>query len=169
MMADNAASIRNGVDDTIENLVPDEQPKKVTKLTCYPHLKGPHGALHKNKSKIKKGDECYERMKIDVMKLHQVPAGLAIYVITVLFSLLVAKWNKNDEEAWASWLSTYWRVGVHWSRAYGVPGKLDWNRVTPRRSKVMEVVLRLPHVAERVISLSDRGCVGETSARVVCV
>ncbi|XRA98642.1 SWIM-type domain-containing protein [Pycnococcus provasolii] len=122
MMADNAASIRNGVDDTIENLVPDEQPKKVTKLTCYPHLKGPHGALHKNKSKIKKGDECYERMKIDVMKLHQVPAGLAIYVIAVLFSLLVAKWNKNDEEAWASWLSTYWRVGVHWSRAYGVPG-----------------------------------------------
>ena len=141
-MNDNADMIRNGNEEALQSLPDTEQPDGRTELTCYTHLVAPkNGALHKNRGKIKV-KEWEPLMKEDLRKLHEVPAGLATYVITILFALLLTKWRNNGETDWASWLSNFWRVRIHWSRAYNQPGLPHHNQGLERANRDLKQILQ---------------------------
>ena len=110
---------------------------KLLQETFYCHFKGPVGALANNKDKIVK-QRRYERMADDCRALHQVPAGLAAYVITVLFALLMAKWRSKGEHTWVAWLNNFWRVGVNWCRAQNVPGFVHHNMHLERANRKLK-------------------------------
>ena len=136
-MQDNAEAIRNAIDDAVAALPIDERPSDVVKLTCYCHFKGPVGAVAKNKDKIVKPRRL-EKMKEDLRKLHQVPAGLSPYVITVLFAQLMRKWRDKGERRWVAWLNAFWRVGVHWSRAQNFAGIVHHNMHLERANRSLK-------------------------------
>mmetsp|Transcript_2365 Transcript_2365/g.6374 ORF Transcript_2365/g.6374 Transcript_2365/m.6374 type:complete len:297 (+) Transcript_2365:54-944(+) len=140
-MSDNALQIKNGNHDAIRKLPPAKRPEKKTELACHTHLVAPrNGALPKNKSKIvhAEKDKVYELIKKDMRLLHEVPSGLGDYVITTLFELLLVKWRANGEGDWCKWLSDFWRVGVHWSRAFNVPGIPHHNQALEALNRILK-------------------------------
>ena len=140
-MIDNALQIKNGNHDAIRKLPPAKRPEKKTELACHTHLVAPrNGALPKNKSKIvhAEKDKVYELIKKDMRLLHEVPSGLGDYVITTLFELLLVKWRANGEGDWCKWLSDFWRVGVHWSRAFNVPGIPHHNQALEALNRILK-------------------------------
>lgn len=131
LMNDHAQSIKIGHKEALEKL--EIQPESITQGTCYSHLMGPHGGMTKNKTKlVKTKPEWTEKdmkklyqdhIKADVKHIHEIPSGLASYVLLTLFSLLCAKWNKNSQETWVNWLRYYWHAAeAQWSRASIPPG-----------------------------------------------
>ena len=140
-MNDNAETIKNGHDEAFAALPPEMQPLERIGLTCYTHLASPVGALHKNIHKVKT-KEWIPKLKEDIRLLHEVPAGLSSYVVTILFELLMSKWRKNGEDEWVLWLNNHWRVRTFWTRAQNIAGFPHHNQHLERYNRSLKKTLR---------------------------